>query len=173
MKKRVLVSVALAVLLIEVGFGVYVAFERKYESALNSLVLPVDSVKPILIDTYGEHEIASVLPEEDIVLDTPAFVTTKKPVAQPVKAKYADTKLASTPLVASGPVEKRAKLRVIAEPGKQAVVVRTTEVREVPAADLNAQKEPVRTDNKSFIAKTQTVLKKPFGWIKAIGSKLR
>ncbi|MFN0138635.1 MAG: hypothetical protein ACKVQW_00935 [Pyrinomonadaceae bacterium] len=173
MKKRVLVSVALAVLLLEVGFGVYVAFERKYESALSSLVLPVDSVKPIQIDTYREHEIASVLPEEALVDDTRAVVTARKAAAQPVKGKSADTKLASTRLVSSGPVEKPAKSRAGTEPPKQAVAVRISEVREVPAADLNAQKEPVRTDNKSFIAKTGTILKKPFGWIKAIGSKLR
>lgn len=173
MKKRILISFLVAVFFLEVGFGVYVAFERKYESALSSLVLPIDSVQPILIDTDREVEIASLLPEEALVDDTRAVVTARKAVARPVKGKSADTKLASTPLVSSRPLEKRARLRAIAEPGTQAVAARTTEVREVPAAELNAQKEPVRTDNKSFIAKTGTILKKPFGWIKAIGSKLR
>lgn len=177
MKKHVLVSAALAVLLLEVGFGVYVAFERKYESALSSLVLPVDSVKPVQIDADRDLEVASLSPVEDLVADTQVVAAAKKPVAQPVaqlvRPKYAEIMHVSTTPVATRAVEKRAKFRADTEPSKQAVAINTTAVREVPSADLNTHKEPVRAENKSFIAKTQTILKKPFGWIKAIGSKLR
>lgn len=170
MKKRILISVALAVFVLEVGFGVYVAFERKYESALNSLNLPIDSVKEIQTATDRELELASLLPAEDIIADTHASVVAKKPIARAVNLLKTESKLVATNV----PAKRQTKSVVKAESGKQMVAVKAAENREIPATDLNARKEePQRPENKSFIAKTQTILKKPFGWIKAIGSKLR
>lgn len=169
MKKRIFISFALAVLLLEVGFGVYVAFERKYEYALNSLDLPVDSVKPVLIDRNRELEMANLLPEEGLVGDTRTDVVAKSVRTRAVGPKNAVNKPALTSIAATKP----SKLRAKTEPDKQVVALKTTEIREIPAGDSDTQKEASRTNNKSFIAKTQTILKKPFGWIKAIGSKLR
>lgn len=169
MKKRILISLAVAVFLLEVGFGVYVAFERKYEYALNKLSLPMDSVKPIQTDTDREPEVASLLPAEDFVADTHTDIIAKSPRTRPVSPKNAAKKPVSMSIGATKP----SKLRTRTEPDKQAAALKTNEIREVPAADPNTQKEASGTDNKSFIAKTQTILKKPFGWIKAIGSKLR
>ncbi|MFN0279615.1 MAG: hypothetical protein ACKVRN_13620 [Pyrinomonadaceae bacterium] len=169
MKKRILISFALVVLLLEVGFGVYVAFERKHQSALSALVLPIDSVKPIQIDADRELQLASLSSGEDLLGDTRTDIVAKSFRNRAVGPKNAVKKPALTSIAATKP----SKLRTRAEPGKLAVAIRTTEVREVPAGDANTQKEASRTDNKSFIAKTQTILKKPLGWIKTIGSKLR
>lgn len=169
MKNRIFISIALAVFLLEVGFGVYVAFERKHESALNSLILPIDAVKPIQTDTDRELEIASLLLAEDLVADNQVIVAAKKLSGRPSSSGNTVKKLAPTSIAAAKP----SRLRTHMEPERQTVALKTNDIREIPADDSNSQKEASRTDNKSFIAKTQTILKKPFGWIKAIGSKLR
>ncbi|MGB7201961.1 MAG: hypothetical protein WBD16_06795 [Pyrinomonadaceae bacterium] len=174
MKKRILISFAVAVFLLEVGFGVYVAFERKYEYALNRLSLPVDSVKPISSDTDRDLEIANLLPEDDFVADAHVVLAAKRPSTRPVITNSAGKKISATSLAPDRPVISVAKTEPNKQqPDKQTSSTKTSETREIPATDLNSQKESPRTDNKSFIAKTQTILKKPFGWIKAIGSKLR
>lgn len=169
MKKRILISFALAVLLLEVGFGVYVAFERKYESALSGLVLPIDSVKPIHVDTDRELEIASLLPVEDFVADTQVIAAAKKAGARSASSGNGVKKSATTSIAAAKP----SRLRARTAPDKQTVALKTNELREIGAYDASSQKEISRTDNRSFIAKTQTIIKKPFGWMKAIASKMR
>lgn len=169
MKKRILISVILAVFLVEIGFGVYVAFERKYESALNALNLPIDSVKQIQTDTDRELEIAALLSEEDSFAETQVVVAQKKTSDRPIDTNSSARKVVPASSASSRPSKSVAKL----ETNKQVVAVNVIENREIPSTDLNSQKETPRTENKSFIAKTQTILKKPFGWIKAIGSKLR
>lgn len=169
MKKRIFISIALAVFLLEVGFGVYVAFERKHESALNSLILPIDSVKPIQTDTGRELEIASLLLAEDFAADNKVIVAAKKPIGRPASSSNPVKKLAPTSIAAAKPSSLRTRI----EPERQTATLKANEIRDSPADDSNTQREASRTDNKSFIAKTQTILKKPFGWIKAIGSKLR
>lgn len=174
MKKRILISVVLALFLLEVGFGVYVAFERKYEYALNRLNLPVDSVKPISSDTDRDPEIADLLPADDFVADTHVVVAAKRPSTRPVITNSAGKKILATSLTANRPAIAVSKTEPNKQqPNKQTISTKTSEIREIPATDSNSQKESPRTDNKSFIAKTQTIFKKPFGWIKAIGSKLR
>lgn len=167
MKKRIFISVALAVLLVEVGFGVYVAFERKYESALNALNLPIDSVKKIEADTDREFEVASLYVADDFTVDTRTVVKSRK--ARQLGSNDGVKKPDST----LSPVNRAVKSEPKTQSNRPVVAVRVTENREIPPAGVEAQKESSRAENRSFIAKAQTILKKPFGWIKAIGSKMR
>lgn len=169
MKKHILISFALVALLLEVGFGVYIAFERKYESALNSLNLPIDSVREIQTDNGRELEIAALLPAGDSFIDTQVVVAQKK-----TSDRSINTNSPAGKVVPSSSASSRSS-RSVAKTGlsKGLVAVKVIENREVPATNFVAKKELPSTENKSFIAKTQTILKKPFGWIKAIGSKLR
>lgn len=169
MKKRILVSVVLAAFMVEVGFGVYVAFERKYESALNSLNLPIDSVKPIPADTDRELEVASLSAGEDFFADTQVDDTVKRLRARPVNTNNVGKKLI-TPSIAA---QRQTKSINRIDPNKLVAVNKTTETRELPTTSLSAQKEPQRSEDKSLVTKTLSALKKPFGWIKSIGSKLR
>lgn len=167
MKKRIFISVALAVLLVEVGFGVYVAFERKYESALNALNLPIDSVKEIEADTDREFEIASLYVADDFTVDTRTVVKSRK--AHRLGSNDAVRKPNST----LSPVNRAVRSEPKTQSNKPVEAVRVTENREIPPTGVEAQKESPRTENRSFIAKTLSTLKKPFGWVKAIGSKMR
>lgn len=170
MKKRILISIVFTLFLIEVGFGVYVAFERKYESALNSLNLPIDSVREIKTDTGRQLEIATLLSEEDSFAETQVVVAQKRSHDRPIiSPKSSVRKVISVSSISNRSSKSVAK----AEPDKETAAMKVTESREIPAVNFVAKKETQRAEHKSLIAKTQTILKKPFGWIKSIGSKLR
>lgn len=173
MKKRILISVVLTVFLLEVGFGVSVALERKYESALNSINLPLDAVKQIETDNDRELEMASLLPAEDFFADTHVSVAAKRPPALPIKSNKPGRKIVPASLNDKPTAKPVVRTRTEPIVSSQLVAEKNTETFETLETDPLAKKETPRTENKSFIAKTQTILKKPFSWIKAIGSKLR
>lgn len=163
MKKRVLISAALVVLLLEIGFGVYVAFERKYESGLNAISLPVDAVKQIQTDT--DIEMAKTFRDDDLLPEAEV-----KPAARKFNVRNIDAKHIVSKTTASA--EKRIIKPVFqkaATTNKQLVAAKMSESAEIPVTEI----ETPRSENRSLIARTLPIVKKPFGWIKALGSKLR
>lgn len=168
MKKRILISVVLAVLLVEVGFGVYVAFERKYEYALNRLELPKDSVEEIETGTDRELDVASILSTEGFVAETPVAVKANRVLARSIRPDNVVKRSSSTQVG----VNKVARPSVRTRPNKL-VADKVGATREMPVRTVFVKSETARSDDKSLVAKTLSTLKKPFGWIKSIGSKMR
>lgn len=168
-KKRILISVTLALLVLEVGFGVYLAFERKYEYALSKLSLPVDSVKEIQTDTDREFEIASLFSAEEPFPDNQRSVATKKPDARAVTLRNPRATSAASPLA----VNPRTKRPVATAPAIPVVAQKQNKSGTQAPIYSASRNETPRSDDKSLIAKSISTLKKPFGWMKTVVSKLR
>jgi hypothetical protein len=195
MNKQLLISGIVFVFLLEVAFGVHVAFERKGESTLmarkNSVeaALPTvdfDSVMPQvvelnIVDAFPNEEsgesIETAAVDEDAESNRKISTTylaseIKKKTDRDLRSarKRVNPKVnVETATIADG-VGRRYEYKT------QAVIKPIEfdgELTAVTSGEAVSKQEYSPPDKKSFLAKTASVIKKPFGWMKALGSKLK
>jgi hypothetical protein len=165
MKKLILASVFFAVFLLEVAFGVYVAYERRYEYQLsrdtkfadikNSVASVEIETLPIAEPDFSQPNIVEPQPSKKEVNRLSIDLTAKAPasLSKPKVANYKPAVAVST--------GARKQIENVSE--------QKTPPTEIIETNYAAKEiKPTKT-NKSFMA----ILKKPLGWIKSVGSKLK
>jgi len=165
-----------AVALVQIAFGIYLSTERLEEMMWNAAAeaTPVfDKTSDLSLASISENDLLTV-DDSDIRPDRAAAVTavllrkdTNDVKQDPVrKIRRSSERSPQNYSVENASFRKPLKV-VVSDPyaGKPSVE-RRSEVTETP-------KITPRSENRSFIAKAMPVIKKPYDWLKAVGSKLR
>ena len=190
MKKLILASGIFVVFLLEVGFGVYVAFERRYESGLNARNKAIQEVE--LIPTSDST--AGLPPDDSTVayLDEPEESVPAAKSYQSIQQSEPRTALPNHTKKRNSPISKVKRSAVAIEPvtityrvsepyqfkTREENKIQRTQAKKIAIATAPQKAEPQKkelrkAENKSFIAKTVPIIKKPYDWLKALASKLR
>jgi len=160
MKKLILGIVA--VFCVQIMFQVFMAVDRSDTDrramiASGELIGPVAGIPTISLAELPEKvELARMDESETVTSRRP-----QRPQIEPSSAIYART--------VERPFNAATMVAMVQLPAKPDVLTQQTESY---AAHV-VVKETFHTDNRSFFAKAVPILKKPFGWLKAVGSKLK
>ncbi|GEM_PF-5252419 len=190
-KKKILISGVLVVFLLEVAFGVHVAFQRRYESGLIAQKRKVEEALPVvkidqpfpefaqlnrddrLFESQTEEiaDIATIDSRKDLDRTiTNVAGDAKKKTNRKVSRKSVKTPIGSESAIAYN-AGKADEFKAQTDGNKS--VATNLEPPTAISTETGAEPEPSMSEKKSLLAKTASVIKKPFGWIKTLGSKLK
>jgi hypothetical protein len=165
---RNLIIGIVSILCLQISYQVFLAVDRTSENY--NAMSPVDT-----IEVEG-RELASLtdpVPAPYSVVPVRSVPTSRRVAAEPVKRALPDQR--SNVMAVKRPRPKSVNVETIDH-----FAVKTAYARDLPQAP-NARIRPSEVvsthvepkENRSFFAKALPVIKKPYDWMKAIGSKLK